>query len=300
MQKLLLVDAGNLMHRSAYIHTDLSFDNEPTGAMFGFFKSIVMARRDFPLYHLVICYDGGHKRRDIESKQGVIAGIIPEAYKENRGKNQSDQNKLVRWQIDRQWPVLQEGLEFTACQQVRIPDYEADDIIASLVLGCSNPSVIVSSDKDFYQLLEPDVSLYDPIRESTMELASYQEKYGLTAPMQWVDCCALSGDAGDNIFGVPGVGEVTALALVKEHKSLDNVIKFLSEQKASGGKIPKRQLTILDHIPRVKLAYSLKQMDCSIPGIPEISPHTGNAEKLLEFFKKHGFESLYDKVELLM
>lgn len=298
-EKYVFVDLNHLAHRSAYVHQDLTHGSLPVGMMYGVFKSLMKFKRTFPVSHIVLAWDAGHDRRDKESLEGVSQGIVPEAYKENRLKTRGDEKDLVKWQMEQQWDLLHEGLSYTSCQQVQKKGYEADDVICSYVLGCQNSSVIITSDKDYYQLLEPGVSIHDPVHGKEMNLDAFQEEFGLTAPQQWVDVGALSGDTSDNIFGVPGIGEKTAIKLIVEHKSLNNLFKYLHEQKSSGITLPKRQQAILDHEERVKLAFSLKEMDENIPNLPPLKYCAGDPEKLLRFFERFEFESLYTAVRKL-
>jgi len=294
--KLLLVDGPHLAHRVAFTHTDLTFDNKPTGMLYGFFKSLMRCKRDFPLHQIAVCWDSGHERRDIESRKGVEQGIIPEAYKENRKKQKAPEYELVKWQMSQQWQQLWDGLSYTSAFQVTKKGYEADDLIATYALNGNATCLLVTSDKDYYQLLEPGVVMYDPIKEQMMSLEKFRADYGLVDSQQWVDVGALAGDAGDNIFGVPGVGEKTASKLIAEHKTINKLLTFLHEQNVQGLLTSKKLQAILANEARVRLAYRLKQMDYSVPDLPEIRHLPGDGHKLAAFFEAHGFESLMGAV----
>lgn len=298
--KLLLVDGNHLSHRAAFAQSDLTYNSKPTGMMFGFFKSLLKCKTDYPLYEIVVCWDCGHERRDKESRKAVEEGIVPEAYKENRGKKQNEQYELVKWQIGEQWGPLKEGLSFTSVFQVQKKGYEADDIIATYALDGNSICTIVSSDKDYYQLLEPGLVLYDPIKESTMTIEKFKSQYGLEDSQQWVDVGALAGDSGDNIFGVPGVGEVTATKLIAQYKTVDKLLAALHEQDIQGLLTSKKLKAILEHEARVKLAYRLKQMDYAIPDLPKVVHSRGDGHKLAQFFETYGFESLLGSVSRLV
>lgn len=296
MTKYLFVDANHLCHRCAHVHKELIYEDTPVGMMYGVYKSLVKAKRDFPLHHIVLAWDAGHYRRDKESAEGVKKKIVPETYKENRIKNKDD---LVRWQMDQQWDILRASLEHTCFQQVIKKGFEADDVICSYVLTCDSPCIILSSDKDYYQLLEPGVLLIDPIHFKDMSIKDLTAEYGLTDPLQWVSVGALAGDTGDNIFGVPGVGDGTGCKLIAKHKSLEQLYKHLKKEKSEGKELPKRHLAILEYEERVKLAYSLKQMDI-IEDIEPLASQTGDSESLIEFFEKYAFDSLLKSVDNLV
>jgi DNA polymerase-1 len=295
MIKTIFVDLSHLCHRCAFIHSNLTYGSQPTGMLFGVFKSLLKTKQQNPLSHIVLVWDAGHLRRDIESKKGVEEGIISEVYKENRKKSHGDVYDLVKFQMKQQWGLLEKGLSFTSFQQVKIKNYEADDVIATYVMQNNDPVLIVSSDKDFYQLLEPGIMMYDPIKDETMTYESFCALTGLVSPMQWVDCKALMGDSGDNIFGVPGIGEKTALKLIIEHKSIQNLLKSLHEKQNTI--LSKKEQAVLNYEKRVQLAYSLCKMDDSILEIPKILKQKGNVENLFKFFEQFQFESLLHLTE---
>ena len=293
MTRLLLIDGNNLLWRNAYMHQTLTYNGVPVGAMYGVFKSLLKLKRDFPLCITVIVWDGGHSRRDELSQEGVRIGIIPEAYKENRTREPIDeQTKLVRWQVEQQYASLREGLGFTTAFQVIKKGYEADDLIATYALTTNSTCTIVTSDKDFYQLLEVGVVMFDPIKEAMFSLERFRAEFGLEDSQQWVDVGALAGDAGDNIFGVPGVGEKTAVKLIAEHKTLDRLLVYLHEQNAQNLLTSKKLQAILANEARVRLAYRLKQMDYTVPNLPDIMHLPGDGRKLAAFFEAYGFDSL--------
>jgi len=299
--KCLFIDGNHLLHRNAHVHTDLTYGNEPTGAMYGFFNSIGKIKREYPAHHVVIAWDMGHKRRDEESLEAVKAGIVPEPYKGNRTKDEdaTQENDLVRWQINQQWNALREGLKYTTCQQVQKKGFEADDIIASYVMSMDDPATIVTSDKDYYQLLEPGIIIRDDHHDKVVTLDSFREEFGLVAPQQWIDVGALTGDSSDNIFGVDGIGIKTACKLIIQHKSLKNLLKHLKEERDKGVELPKRHAAILQFEERVLLAFSLKQMDDAIEDLPPLVRRCGRNEELTQFFNKYAFESLIDYIPVL-
>lgn len=301
MTKLVLVDHSHLCHRCAFTHSDLTVGSQPTGMMYGVFKSLMKVKSNYPLAHVVLVLDAGHLRRDIESAKGVADGIIPEAYKENRKKSHGDAYDLVKYQMSQQWDLLEEGLNYTCFQQIKIKDQEADDVIATITMNTQDPVTIVTSDKDFYQLLEPGITMYDAIKDENFTYEKFKETTGLLSPQQWVDVKSLMGDPGDGIYGVPGVGEKTALKMIVEHKSIQNLFEYLKKQKELGTSLSKRELAVLEHEKRVYLAYSLAKMDDCLPNLPEImKSKQGDSEKLSVFFKRFQFESLYDSTEKFM
>lgn len=221
--KYLLIDGNNLAIRCAFANADLkNADGIPTGVHFGVFQSIINLKYKFPDRQFLIVWDGKSVRRMQESEEGVKSGIIPSSYKFNRKKDEQPQPlKDFYSQIF----YLQRGLGQTGIPQIRFPQYEADDVIASYCKTLAgNDIVVVTSDKDYWQLLTEHVSLWDGMKSQEIHLDAWQKEYGIT-PAQYVDVGALMGDDGDNIFGIPGWGEKTALKAIKKHGSWQEVLK---------------------------------------------------------------------------
>ncbi|MFA5312346.1 MAG: hypothetical protein WC375_03375 [Methanomassiliicoccales archaeon] len=344
--KYLLIDANNLAVRCAFANADLqSKAGVPTGVHFGFFQSLVNLIQKYQDYQMLIVWDGRSKRRMEESKRGVEQGIVPEAYKENRKKAPKPQPLI---NFEQQASFLQRGIGQTGIPQIRLHDYEADDIIAtySKMFRDKNEVVMVTSDKDYLQLLHENVIMWDGMKSSEYTEASFHQTYGIM-PYQHVHCGALMGDDGDNIFGVPSWGEATALEAIKEHGTWQKVIdalvalaepyraqfpdlseedfKKLANLKTKTGKpkypeitfnmpftgvvlacdekkikppLSKTTLMAIMFQERVKLAFSLKQMD-TVPGLPsEICMGTFNEARLVEYFDYYSIESLKEDIDL--
>lgn len=297
--KTVFVDANNLMWRTAWASSDLTHEGKPTGMSFGFFRSLNLYREKYPLHHVVIVWDGGHAERDEISKAAVAAGIIPSAYKANRGVDTSESGKLIRWQVDQQLEPMKEALAATSFQQVQRSSYETDDIIATYtisLLGKDDHSVIASSDKDFYQLLAPNVIIDDRMKSTIVTLDSWREMTGLTDSELWIDIGALAGDAGDNIFGVPGVGEATAIKFVKQYGTVDKVFAALRAKKEARVALSKKEENVLAADARVLVALQLKAMNPTIPDLPSLQRKPGDVAKLAAYFESCGFESLQSSV----
>ena len=272
--KLLLVDANNMSHRVFWTHKDLQFEGTFTGVLFGFIKQLISLKKQYPDHFLVIIWDGGYYRRRAESMAAVEAGIIPSAYKEPREKAKKDadpekqeKSESLRYQM---LQLKEEILPLIRCLQVYKYGFEGDDLIytyCDYVHKWGGEAVVVSSDKDFYQTLGfgPEIKIYDAMTSQTITVERFELEFGYS-PKLFVDYGALVGESGvtsDNIFGVDGWGKVTANKYVKEFGNLDNIIKCVSEKQVKS----KKELKLLESIPRVRLAKSLKQMDI-VPNLP--------------------------------
>jgi len=241
MTNYLLVDGNNLACRAAFANAGLkidlidferdfnpddAFDDDktfPTGAIHGFLRSLASLRTRFPDSYLAVIWDSGYKRRLEISTEAMNRGVIPEPYKSNRRRGEIPQPIL---DLGRQKPHLMRMLSFTNIPQVIVKDEEADDVMASYAAkyGFSDRVLLYTTDKDFYQLLGENVFILND--SGVLDAAWFAGKYGI-APARWVDVGAFMGDRGDNIFGILGWGEVTAVKYVHEHGAFEAVLKAL-------------------------------------------------------------------------
>lgn len=236
MKKLILVDGNNLMFRSYYAtaYTGNMMKNSkgfPTNALFGFvsmINKIIMEEK--PVY-MAVAFDIGQNFRKAEYdfyKDGRIA--TPE-------------------ELKMQMPVAREILDAMNIKHFELAPYEADDIIGTIVkMTEADPefaSTIVSSDKDLLQLIsdETEVKLLKQTGFIRYTEAKFEEDYGLK-PIKMIDLKALMGDASDNIPGVKGIGEKTALNLLHEFGSLENLYDHIDEVK---GKTKEKLVTDKDN-----------------------------------------------------
>lgn len=227
----LLIDGNNLAIRSAFANEALqSSQGVPTGVHYGFFQSLIYFRHSFPDHQFLIAWDGKSKRRVVEAEEGVEKGIIKSGYKANRKDGEQRQPLLDFYA---QAPYLKRAIEQTGIPQIRLPEFEADDVIASycdkLSLEADTTIVTLTSDKDYYQLLKDNVRMYDGMKQEATTEESFIETYGISPP-QHVDCGALMGDTGDNIHGIPGWGEKGALKAIRKHGTWQALYKTLHEE----------------------------------------------------------------------
>lgn len=217
-----MIDGNNLAIRSAFANENLrNSENIPTGVHFGFFQSLINLKKSYPNYQFLICWDGKSKRRMIESESAVKNGLIKSAYKENRKKKDQPQPILDFY---KQAPYLQKGIAQTGIPQIRLDEFETDDVIASYCKKLSGDEIIaVTSDADYYQILTDNVSVFDGMKQQLHTRQSFMDEYKIE-PYQHVDVGALMGDDGDNIFGVPGIGDKTAIKEIKKYGTWQKVL----------------------------------------------------------------------------
>ena len=223
---LYLVDGHALAYRSYYAFIRRPLVNsmgEETSAVFGFLKTILAILEQFDPSHIAVVFD---------SEGATFRDELFPAYKANRP---SMPESLVG-----QLPKIREVLEAMHIPLFAISGYEADDIIATLAdkMQGQTPVRVVSGDKDLYQIVTDNTHVIRPGKEGLLDVEIDPERLrelnGL-APDQFVDYQALMGDATDNVPGVTGVGEKTALKLILEFGSIDNTYYNLNFVKSSSG-----------------------------------------------------------------
>ena len=227
--KYLFIDGNNQAIRSSFANKDLKDSNGVfTGIHYGFFKALISLKKKFSDYTFVICWDGKSKRRMQLSAKNVEKRIIASAYKANREKNKTDKKFI---DFFKQLPQLQEAISYTGIQQVFLPDYEADDVIAAYCKKLRDENQIVAStnDHDYYQILHDNVSIWDGLKLKIVTKQDFENKYKIK-PEQYIDVGALMGDDGDNIISIPSWGDKTAFEEIQKHGTYKNVLDFYVKQ----------------------------------------------------------------------
>jgi len=226
--KYLLIDGNNLAVRAAFSQDDLvNSQGIHVGCHYGTVTSLVYLKEQFPEHQFLLAWDGRSEHRLVMSREGVEKGIIPEAYKENRKKGETPA-PLVHFH--EQSDFLKHGIHTLGIPQIWLPDHEADDIIASYceILKDAEEVVLVTSDKDYLQLLRDNIWIWDGMKAEKTTIDRFRDEWGIS-PEQWVDVGALGGDNSDNIFSPPGWGEKTAVEVIREHKTWEKVVEYYSK-----------------------------------------------------------------------
>lgn len=243
----------------------LSHDNSPTGIIYGFLKSIPMYQEMFDTPHIIFCWD---------SKTSKRKEIFP-GYKSNRVdrlEKMNDEEIIFEDEFRYQMKMLRKkylkmiGFRNVFCQK----GYEADDLIASICAGLDvrETAIILTSDQDLYQCLNSQVSIYDPNKRKRMTAQKFKKKYEIE-PDRWATVKAIAGCSSDNIPGLKGVGEKTAISyltdkLKKTTRSFERIKKFCWGKKSR--KIFLLYLT-LTHLPlNFDKILKLKKDDLSAEG----------------------------------
>lgn len=204
----LILDVSNLVWRAHYSTGSLSFGNSTTGALFGFIKTLYMLDEHFSYIakkNIFFAFD---------SKISKRRKLYPKYKSTRRERVLSPQEEIefrnVRKQIKKLKSLLK---QFYSHNIYRETGYEADDVIAGLVAASKqvNESVIiVSNDQDLYQLLSPMVSIFNAHNKTLITEESFSKEWGII-PKRWPDVKAIAGCKTDDVPGIKGVGEKTAI-----------------------------------------------------------------------------------------
>ena len=210
--KLLLVDSPYYVYRSFFAIRELSNSRgEPTNAIYGFVKTLRKMLRDVKPDLAAVCWDEGLPARRTE--------LQPE-YKQNRPAMPD----LMRSQIE----PIRRLVPLMGLASLRVPGTEADDLIAAYTGEAQRrgmETVIATNDKDLFQLVNASTRVYTPTKDGfeLLDDAHVREKWGVT-PAQIGDVLCLTGDASDNIPGIPGLGPKRAAALIEEFGSIEELL----------------------------------------------------------------------------
>jgi DNA polymerase-1 len=219
-----------------------------------------------------------------DAKGPTFRHEIYEAYKANRPPMPDDlsvQIPYIKQVVD--------GMNIASCE---LAGYEADDIIGTLARAAEKKGfhvVMVTGDKDFKQLVSPAISIWDPMKDRTIDYAGLKEDFGLE-PSQWVDVMALAGDTSDNIPGVPGIGEKTAVSLIKTFGNLEAIFENLDN--VSRKKLRENLSTFRE---QAMLSRRLVAIDTEVPLSVELSSlkvADPDVERLAGLFRELEFKRL--------
>ncbi len=220
--KIFLIDAYALVFRSYYAFIRTPMHNSEgfnTSIFHGFLSTILDILKKEKPSHLVVVFDDDKPSFRKQEYQ---------AYKANRPKTPEDIKASI--------PILKEFLKAMDISYLQMETYEADDVIGSLAkkTAAENFQVfMVTSDKDFYQLLEKNIAMYKPrSRAVGYEIIREEDiisKFGFQSVTNFIDILALWGDSADNIPGARGIGEKSAQQLVAQYGSIENIYEHINE-----------------------------------------------------------------------
>jgi DNA polymerase-1 len=284
--RLFLIDAYALIYRSyfAFISNPLiSSKGENTSAPFGFVRFLISLREDFDPDYLAVVFDSGRSDRE---------KLYP-AYKATREKMPDDLRASL--------PRVRALVDAFHDPVVEVDGYEADDVIGTLATEAETEGlevVIVSGDKDFYQLVSPRVSLLNPGRGGAagveahwVDRARAIEKLGVP-PEQVVDYLALIGDSSDNVPGAPGIGPKTAVKLLDQYSTVESVLEHAGDIKGK-----RARESLLENGDDVRLSKELVTIRKDVPielDLDALRVQEPDRDRLRELFAELEFRKLIE------
>ncbi len=279
-----LIDGSGYIFRAYYALPPLTrkSDGLPTGAVSGFcsmlFKLLEDSKSDQNLQkptHFAVIFDSARK---------TFRNEIYSDYKANRSEAPDD--------LAPQFEYIRKSVLAFNLPSVDLPNYEADDLIATYVdqiLKKGAKVTIVSSDKDLMQLYKKGVRIFDPMKNKFISDDDVVKKFGVDAS-KIIDVQSLAGDSSDNVPGVPGIGVKTAAELINEYGTLENLLKSAHEIKQN-----KRREKLIENKDKALISKKLVTLDHNSPvdrDLSEFKLKNIDKEKLYKFLREMEFNRL--------
>ena len=294
MSRLVLIDGNSILNRAFYGIMGSKMlttpDGKYTNAVYGFFAILFKVMDDINPDYIAVAFD---------LKAPTERHKLYEGYKATR--------KGMPNELAEQMPIVKEILELMHITVIEKEGYEADDVLGTLAkLGEKEglEVTIVSGDRDTFQLTSKNIFVRIPhTKVGKTEVDTFgeneiKEKYGVT-PEELIEVKGLMGDTSDNIPGVPGVGEKTALDLVKKYKSIDNLYKAIEEKTDTLKEKLKEKLVANKDL--ALLSRKLGTININVPleeKIEDLKVQEWDNEKLFEKFKELNFNRFIDRFNL--
>ena len=276
MPTLYLIDGNSYMYRAFYAIRNLSAaDGFPTNAIYGFTNMILKILREKNPDYFAIVFDT------------PAPTTRHEAYKDYKAHRPGMPDDLKI-----QVPLIKEIINAFKIVTIEKPGYEADDILGVLAREAAAKGLnvyIVTGDKDMCQVVSPKIKLYDTMKEKITEVKDVVERFGVE-PSRFPEIIALMGDASDNIPGARGIGEKTAIKLLQEFGSLDNLLKNYQAIKNT-----KARKAVSENIEMIKLSRELATIHPEVPldvSVEDLKQGEPDWHGLLEYFRRFNFSSL--------
>ena len=283
MAKLFLIDAYALIYRSYYAFIKSPRINSKglnTSAVMGFCNTLNEVLTKEKPTHIGVAFDHGKTFRH---------DAFPE-YKAQREETPEDIKLSV--------PLIKQVLEAMHIPILQVDGFEADDIIGTVATRFGADGIdtfMLTPDKDYGQLIGPNVFMYRPRHGGGYEILGEKEvgeKYGIPTPAQVIDLLALMGDSADNFPGCPGVGEKTAAKLINQFGSIDNMLQHTDEIK---GKLREK---VENAVEDIKMSKFLATIRTDVPmqlDLDELKVEQPDETKLRAIFEELEFKTLINK-----
>jgi DNA polymerase-1 len=272
---LYLIDGSSYIYRAYYAIRHLSSPGgHPTNAIYGFIQMLLKLLKDHDPKHVAVVFDAG--------RTTFRTAIYPD-YKANRAAMPDD----LRQQVG----PIREVVRAFNIPALELEGYEADDIIGRLARRFSMNGgrvVVVTGDKDLMQIVSDRITLLDTMKDKESGIAEVIERFGV-GPELVPDILGLAGDSSDNIPGVPGIGEKTAMKLIQEFGSLDQLLERADEVKGKNGE------KLREFREQALLSRRLATIEYDVPldiDLDRLLAREPDSLILNAFFKEYGFTTL--------
>ncbi|UCD15718.1 MAG: DNA polymerase I [Candidatus Omnitrophota bacterium] len=276
---IYLVDGTSICYRSFFAIKLSTSKGVPSGAVYGFFKTLQKIISKYNPSYMVICFDVSRKtfRHDKFKEYKINRPPLPDA-------------------LGMQLPLIKKMIKDLGITVVEKEGFEADDIIAALSEKAQKqgaPAVIVTMDKDMYQLIKKEeVVVYNPNQDRILKEADFLKEYGFSPP-QMVDFLSLAGDSTDNIPGAKGIGKVGAAKLIKEFGTIERLFDNLDKLS------PKVKNTLLENKKIVFLSKDLVKLHLCDLNVKwdNLKIGTPDYAEIYKLFSELEFKSLLKDVQ---
>ena len=279
-KEIVLIDGNSYIHRAFHALRDLkNSKGQPTNAIYGFLRMLDKVLKDKKPRYAAVIFDTGKPTFRHEK--------FPE-YKINRLKMPED--------MVSQLPYIREIVQASGITILEKDGYEADDLIATICEWARKNGfrvTIVSSDKDLLQLVSDDIAMWDTMKDILMTPEFVLEKYELP-PEKLEDVFALMGDTSDNVPGVPGIGPKTAIKLIREYGSLQNVIENADKIKSK-----KIRENLKKYAEQALLSKELVRLKRHAPveiDLKKFALREPDYEKLAKLYRELEFKSFLEEL----
>ena len=274
-RRLVVVDGANAVYRAFFAIPSLRApDGSPTNAAYGFASMLNKVIRQESPDFVAVAFD---------PRGGSFRDRLFDDYKAGREAQPED--------LSAQFPVVRELVEALRIPLLEIPDFEADDVIATLVRRAPEDVriTIVSTDKDLMQLVSDRVSLLDGVKDRRYGPAEVEERFGVP-PDRVLDLRSLVGDSSDNIPGVKGIGEKGAAKLIAEWGTLEALLENAGQVKAK-----RAREALLEQADQARLSKRLSALrdDVELPiSWDALAYEAPDTERLRELYTRLGFSRM--------
>jgi DNA polymerase-1 len=273
--KLFLIDGSSYLYRAFFAIGHLSNSRGlPTNATYGFTQMLLKVLKDHRPDYLAVIFD---------SKAPTFRSEIYKEYKANRPAMPDG--------LTPQIPYVKKIIDGYQIALLEMEGYEADDLIGTVAKRMESEVdvVIITGDKDILQLVNDRIQVYDTMKEKRFGIEEVIERFGVS-PEQVVEVMGLAGDSIDNIPGVPGIGEKTAIQLIKTYGSIENLLAHVEE-------IPQKKLkeNLRTHGDLARLSRQLATIHTDVPvrhRLEDFHLSPPDLKRLKEIFRELEFNRL--------